>query len=341
MKKITEQREFYNRYLEVLRSKLAFTMAEILISLTIIGIIAAITLPILRANINEKTWNTQRKALFTRMSQALGMMESINGYGLSTNQTETNTNATMAFVTQGLNKVLKINNICKQNELSKCGIPNSITTMANSPISPFPRTMWELNSAFYNNNNPQKNMNTNAVAFETPNGESVVVYYNPSCVQPTESNTPSLLEYSQTFMCANFIYDLNGLKGPNKVGKDIGFITALFPTKTSIVAPMPLETKAKNGDETTMNYEYASAACKTQDSESKLPNINALTAMFYNQKLIGMHEGPPYRYWSSSHFPTTSDGHTYMWAISNGSGGTWIPNILHSSQKNGVWCIKQ
>ena len=42
--------------------KCAFTMAEILLSLTIIGVVAAITLPSLTGNINERTWNTQRKA---------------------------------------------------------------------------------------------------------------------------------------------------------------------------------------------------------------------------------------------------------------------------------------
>lgn len=62
-------------------NKNAFTMAEILISLVIISIIAAITLPALRANINESTWNTQRKALYSRMSQAISMLPNLNGYG--------------------------------------------------------------------------------------------------------------------------------------------------------------------------------------------------------------------------------------------------------------------
>ena len=67
---------------KTLSSRLAFTMAEILISLTIIGVIAAITLPALRANINENTLNTKRKALYTRMSQAIGMMGTVGGYGV-------------------------------------------------------------------------------------------------------------------------------------------------------------------------------------------------------------------------------------------------------------------
>ena len=59
----------------------AFTMAEILLSLTIIGVVAAITLPSLTGNINERTWNTQRKALYARMSQAVALMPALNGFG--------------------------------------------------------------------------------------------------------------------------------------------------------------------------------------------------------------------------------------------------------------------
>ena len=72
--------------------------------------------------------------------------------------------------------------------------------------------------------NPQSYIDTNAAAFETQNGETIVLYYNPYCTSYTEGN---IFHYSQSKMCANFIYDLNGNNGPNTVGKDIGFLTAL------------------------------------------------------------------------------------------------------------------
>ena len=71
----------------VLARGLAFTMAEILLSLTIIGVVAAITLPSLTGNINERTWNTQRKALYARFSQALPLMDALNGFGTFPHQT--------------------------------------------------------------------------------------------------------------------------------------------------------------------------------------------------------------------------------------------------------------
>ena len=92
----------------------AFTMAEILLSLTIIGVVAAITLPSLTGNINERTWNTQRKALYARFSQAIALMPALNSYGTLTvdeNGSVTEDTGAETFVTAGLSKVLKINNL--------------------------------------------------------------------------------------------------------------------------------------------------------------------------------------------------------------------------------------
>ena len=105
-------------------------------------------------------------------------------------------------------------------------------------------------------------------------------------------------------MCANFVYDLNGNKGPNAVGKDIGFITALYQTDSNVVAPYPLATNAASG--TAIAQTAASAACSAQDSESRLPNRDELSAMFYNKTLLGI---------ASSHFWSGS-------VISSGESGT-------------------
>ncbi len=279
--------------------KLGFTMAEILLSLTIIGVVAAITLPSLMANINERTWNTQRKALYARMSQAIAMMPSLSGYGQyeGTNTdgvvTATKDTAAEAFLTEGLSKVLKINNICDAVHLADCGIAASFTNLAGSTIT-WPTKLSELNPMFigsYDDNgsnsggniyqNPQKDIDTKAAAFETQNGETIALYYNPYCTPDVEG--ANSWHYVQPMMCANFIYDLNGNKGPNAVGKDIGFITALYSSDTSLVAPMPLVTDAS----TSLTHLEAIAACTAQDPESRLPNRDELASMFYNMALIG------------------------------------------------------
>ncbi len=285
--------------------RVAFTMAEILLALTIIGVVAAITLPSLMANINERTWNTQRKALYARMSQAIAMMPQLNGYGEyeGTNTdgvvSTTKDTAAEAFLTEGLSKVLKINNICDAAHLADCGIVSSYTNLSGS-IMAWPTKLSELNSLVVGSvvnsttdwyevyQNPQNDVDTNAAAFETLSGESVAVYYNPRCIADVEEAE----HYVQPNICANFIYDLNGNKGPNSVGKDVGFITALYSTDTVVVAPMPLATNAGSGTQI-----QAIVACTEQDIESRLPNRDELAAMFYNKDLLGITLG---YFWSSS-----------------------------------------
>ncbi len=320
---------------------LAFTMAEILLSLTIIGVVAAITLPSLMANINERTWNTQRKALYARLSQAIAMMPQLNGYGEyeGTNTdgsvTATKDTAAEAFLTEGLSKVLKINNICDAEHLADCGIAVSFTNLVGSTID-WPTKLSELNSMFtstyvatdnFKYTNPQKDIDTRAAAFETLSGEAIVLYYNPSCTADVEGENTSY--YSQPKMCANFIYDLNGNKGPNAVGKDIGFITALYPTAPSVVAPYALSTDAG----TPIKQTEASQACTTHDPESRLPNRDELTSMFYNMKLLGITSG---HFWSGSVISSGESGTAWRQAFNTGHR---YPTTRSSSQA--VRCVKR
>lgn len=287
---------------------LAFTMAEILLSLTIIGVVAAITLPSLTGNINERTWNTQRKALYARVSQAIALMPALNGYGQLKEESSPGADdgidtAAEAFITNGLSKVLKINNICAYDHLKDCGITSKYTNIAGSTRS-IPATLHQLNSNFKNTNtygHLYSAPNTKAVAFETQNGENIVAYYNKSCITQYLSES-SLTPYNEFFgfpqsqMCLNLIYDLNGIKGPNTVGKDIGFITVFNATDSVVVAPLPSsKDKANNGSVT--SFAQAASSCTAQNSDSRLPNIDELSAMFVNRDLVNLTNGD---YWSSS-----------------------------------------
>ena len=173
--KIADRRSRRFHISTIQRKAVAFTMAEILLSLTIIGVVAAITLPSLTGNINERTWNTQRKALYARMSQAIPLMGSLNGYGIGATESETASNAAKAFITNGLAKVYKINNICDYNHLKDCGIPSKLTNINGCKID-FPKRMTSLNSSF-----SSYTKNTYVVAFETANGENIALFYNPLC----------------------------------------------------------------------------------------------------------------------------------------------------------------
>jgi len=314
-------------------------MAEILLSLTIIGVVAAITLPSLTGNINERTWNTQRKALFSRLSQAVALMPALNGYGIGDTQSDTNTNATEVFITNGLSKVLKINNICDAAHLADCGMPASYIDLGGNKHS-FPTNLEEMNSTFtkefsYSGPdgtshvfvNPQAHINTAAAAFETPNGETIAVFYNPSCL--SNMNT-TVEDYIQLYMCANFVYDLNGNKGPNTVGKDIGFMTAMYPSDTVLVNPVPLN-KEDGGQYT---YKQAVRQCKLQSIDSRLPNIDELTAMYYNKDFMGLvFDGNNRHYWSS-----TKASADKAWYLGNYNYRRYFLDV---NQQLRIWCIKR
>ena len=320
----------------------AFTMAEILLSLTIIGVVAAITLPSLTGNINERTWNTQRKALYARFSQALPLMDALNGYGTLAEMTDSATGSTSiedttaeTFVTSGLSKVLKINNICDNEHLEDCGVTSKITTLNGSQID-MPTTMQELNEkmvgSYSNTHDKFSLLDTKAAAFETQNGESITVFYNPRCLGSLNEMPAGLGGgfYMQPKVCANFIYDLNGNKGPNTVGKDIGFMTALYPFDAVLVAPYPavrpLDSAYSLSSDSGVS---ASQACTNYDSEYRLPNADEMAAMFVNKILLksdltGI-------YWSSTTFS---------------SGGAWAMHMTGGQRDDygkttqlNVWCV--
>jgi len=321
-------------------------MAEILLSLTIIGVVAAITLPSLTGNINERTWNTQRKALYARFSQAIALMPAMNGYGKVTEDASGSTiedTAAETFITDGLSKVLQINNICDNTHLPDCGIASKINTLAGSNIT-LPTTIKDLNplmtGSFNNGVQSFYIPNTKAAAFETKNGESIVAYVNPSCVGNLQSlqfgnnsSNEAAGDLYQRTVCANFIFDLNGNKGPNTVGKDIGIMTVMYPSDPVVVAPFPANKILAAAD-----FKTAMKSCTNFDSEYRTPNLEELYAMFVNKNLLkpnGLSDG---MYWSSKTAwrAITNSMIGIAVGMNNGEIDDW--NMSHTFP---VWCVKR
>ena len=285
-------------------SSRGFTLAEVLITLSIIGIVAAITLPSLLINVNEKAWDAQRKALHARLAQAIGQMNTLSGFGTfalggDDGTTVTEDTAAETFILNGLSKVYKISNTCGPDKLSSCGLSSTIVTLNSASEIDFPKNMEELNPTLLENTGTMgsssgSNQNTSAAAFETANGESVAVYYNPFCGSDSDAN-----HYVQNKMCVNFIYDLNGSTGPNQVGKDIGFITAFYRKSSVVVAPVPYTLNATSAPSYSADAETLDAAgsCKAMDEDARLPDRDELASMYVNGPLMGVTSG---LFWSGS-----------------------------------------
>ena len=259
--------------------KLAFTMAEILLSLTIIGVVAAITLPSLMGNVNERTWNTQRKALLARMSQAIAMMPYLNGYGEMSASVD---NAAQTFLTNGLSKSLKINNICDSEHLSDCGLSSTVYKMDGSvAYTSLPKTTLQYNYNWIGDETVSWfGVGIKNAAFETQNGESVLLMYNPDC--GIKDGYRRLVDLN---VCANFVYDLNGNKGPNMLGKDVGFMTAFYAINPVVVAPMPAAANANSFS--VDNLSKMNTLCAEKFGESRAANIDEAMSLAINEPLIG------------------------------------------------------
>ena len=207
-------------------------------------------------------------------------MPALNGYGTFDGFTDT---AAETFITSGLSKVLKINNICDSEHLADCGIPVKITKFSGNTIS-FPKSWNELNpmmtSASYtdgaNINLSHSLINAAAAAFETANGESIALFYNPRCESDMKQTVWFLVSNK---VCVNMIYDLNGSKGPNTVGKDIGYISVLYPTDSYVVAPLPV------GVPVDKQYPELISYCREKDN-ARLPIREELISMFANKNLF-------------------------------------------------------
>ena len=315
-----------------------FTMAEILLSLTIIGVVAAITLPSLTGNINERTWNTQRKALYARFSQAIALMPALNGYG--TLKEESSAGASDAvdtvaetFITSGLSKVMKINNICDSDHIEDCGITSNYINYVGSSNS-MPTDLQHLNegllSVDWGAAGTYSALNTRAAAFETANGESILLFYNPGCV----ANMGETGQYfSQPKMCVNMVFDLNGTKGPNTFGKDKGFLTVFYPSDSAVVAPEPFSTVFDG-----VNKDNASKFCTEKTSgDYRLPTKEEVASVFINRQFInleGLAAGDANLFTSTKLY---SNGSTYTWVLGGISG---LYKLANSENWRAV-CIKR
>ena len=215
-------------------------------------------------------------------------MPSLNGYGTLSEETSSGAGdavdtAAETFITSGLSKVLKINNVCDSEHIEDCGLASNIVTLNGSQIDT-PETMEELNPIMVNlsADSGYSQINTKAAAFETANGESILTFYNPNCVSDLSEMTKDAYYQIQPKICANFIFDLNGNKGPNTVGKDIGFMTVLYSSDASVVAPDVPVPKVS----TSASFYDALRLCKEQDTNYRIPTLDELSSMFINYKLM-------------------------------------------------------
>ena len=178
-----------------------FTLAEVLISLAIIGIVAALTVPALVQNFQERSWQTSSEVFERKLEEALKVMNtqaSLAGYPTTTD-----------FVNE-LSKHMKINKICKNDEITSCFADKVWWGKEGQGIEEV--EMSEIKNA---KNFGQDDWGTETVGVQFANGTNAVIAYNPECKQDPYSNQITGSD------CLAILYDTTGSKAPNTVLKDL------------------------------------------------------------------------------------------------------------------------
>ena len=181
-----------------LPQKAAFTLAEVLITLGIIGIVAAMTLPSLIANYQKKQTVVQLKKVYNVIANALQFAKSERGdTELWEIASDNNIQASSDFAGEYLIPYLNVIKTCGTDSSGGCAY--ELKTLSDADFT---------------------SLLTNSTRFILNDGTLVFV---STSVNPPESTFPKLI---------NIDVDINGFKRPNKMGRDyFRFAVALETTE--------------------------------------------------------------------------------------------------------------
>ena len=186
------------------RKRCAFTLAEVLITLAVIGIVAALTLPGLIKNHNEKAWSTAKDLWEKKLTETVRRMN-IDGVMTGHDSTEDFMNTFKNYM-----KVIKT---CDNGDINKCYSPKIVTTGKDDALEEIETNGLTSASSM---GLKEWQTNTNTMSFVVADGTTVIMAYQPECpyADPIE-------DQGSQVSCMAYMVDVNGKKGPNRVGKDI------------------------------------------------------------------------------------------------------------------------
>ena len=181
--------------------KTGFTLAEVLITLGILGVVAAITIPTLVSNYKQRAWDTAANVFERKLEESLKAM--------NTQQTLAGYSNTADFVNE-LSKHFKITRVCKNDDLLTCFEDKVWWGVGDA--EPEEVDMAEIKTASHFG---QEDWDTDIIGVQFANGTTGLVAYNPDCKQNPYSNQVTGTS------CLALLYDTDGFKTPNTSGKDL------------------------------------------------------------------------------------------------------------------------
>ena len=193
-------------------NKKGFTLAEVLITLGIIGVVAVMTMPILVQNVQSRIKEKRIENIHQKLSKAtdkMAVQSGLTGYG-----------STMAFV-QEMSKHIKLAKICDNDHLVSCWPVEKVVTRKDG-------TTWNIQDTktFKDLKIFKTSLNDydDTVGIVTADGTNIILSYNKNCdfnVDTMGLKFDKETGKSNTLQCLSGVYDWNGGKNPNKLGDDV------------------------------------------------------------------------------------------------------------------------
>lgn len=199
--------------------KLAFTLAEVLITLGVIGVVAALTMPTLLKNIVERINSEAQANLAQKITKSMDLMKADGGL-------ERTYNSTDEFVDE-FSKYIKISTRCDADHIADCWPTKTVTTSDGKT--------FDVSKAKTGKNLNLKDNKSNNVGIILADGATLILTYNPNAgiigdgdtVEPSFKDLPigfgRTKKFAYTTSVTNsidFVMDVNGFKGPNSEARN-------------------------------------------------------------------------------------------------------------------------
>lgn len=204
-----------------IESRFAFTLAEVLITLGIIGVVAAITIPVLIQNYQDKVLISQTKKAYSTFNNMLVLAQQDNGTPGDNSETFPKGVQTNVVVDR-LAKYLQGSKVCYSKSTAECkqyyyemayGIPqyNNDDETKYGSADYYVRLILD-NGMIFNISSNKAGCELTTYTETRTDSDGKVVY--------NEDGSPQTFTY-QSDTCANVVMDVNGVKGPNQYGRDV------------------------------------------------------------------------------------------------------------------------
>lgn len=169
------------------KKKKAFTLAEVVISLVIVGVVTVLTLPTLQANVQDLIFRVRKKVLLARVSQAIPLLDTLKDFHSAEDFLEK------------YRELVKVHMVCSGDKFFGCDLPQ-VFTATNGNMFRMPKSWSELNpklvDMFYEDAETgcvysYHQEDFDSVAFFTDNGESINLFFNPVCTVFDQRDNPN------------------------------------------------------------------------------------------------------------------------------------------------------